>query len=181
MIDLKIETDLAVRNMEAKVCSRGGTEDAATLTSKHSQMPYLRERRAGDCLRAKYMERRTLPMPIRVLKLVVYGEREQTKKALCSVAMRRRHLSRDCTGYLAYALSNQLRGSVVSEPSGVLSGDLSGFRPVDMLRLAFGSGVVSSLVLVELAPAERSESDAGCEFLARLSGLAAAQLLLVDC
>ncbi|KAJ9546678.1 hypothetical protein OSB04_019221 [Centaurea solstitialis] len=74
MFALKIETALAVRNLEAKVCSRGGTEDAAMLTSKHSQMPCLRERRTGDCLRAGYQERRTLPTPIWVEESLRYVE-----------------------------------------------------------------------------------------------------------
>ncbi|KAJ9544638.1 hypothetical protein OSB04_024345 [Centaurea solstitialis] len=97
MIDLKIETDLAVRNLEAKVCSRGDR-------------------------RRSYVDVEAFP------NALPKGKKECQEEV-----------------------------SVVSEPSGVLLGDLSGFRSVDMLRLAFGSGVVSSLVLVELAPADVKE------------------------
>ncbi|KAJ9544328.1 hypothetical protein OSB04_024035 [Centaurea solstitialis] len=59
-----METALNARNLEAKVCSIGGIEDAAMLTSKRFQMPYLRERRTDDCLRGGYQERKTVPAPV---------------------------------------------------------------------------------------------------------------------
>ncbi|KAJ9565976.1 hypothetical protein OSB04_001942 [Centaurea solstitialis] len=62
MIDPKIETTRAARNLEVKVFSRGGIEDSAMLTLKHSRMLYM-ERRAGDCLRGGYQERKMLPKP----------------------------------------------------------------------------------------------------------------------
>ncbi|KAJ9547183.1 hypothetical protein OSB04_019726 [Centaurea solstitialis] len=61
-IDPKIETTRATRNLEVKVFIRGGIEDSAMLTSKHSRMLYM-ERRVGDCLRDGYQERKMLPKP----------------------------------------------------------------------------------------------------------------------
>ncbi|KAJ9538791.1 hypothetical protein OSB04_031524 [Centaurea solstitialis] len=59
-----IETTLAARNLEAKVYSRSGIEDAAMWTSKRFQMLYLKERRVGDCLRDGYLERKMFPTPV---------------------------------------------------------------------------------------------------------------------
>ncbi|KAJ9562437.1 hypothetical protein OSB04_007597 [Centaurea solstitialis] len=256
MIDLKIETDLPVRNLEAKVCSRGETEDAATLTAKHSQMPCLRERRIGDCLCAKYQERRTLPMPIWVLK-----DKRSLESHLGGLASSTRgYSSREDQGGRLVRTQGPSGGGIVGRvqrkrvnQDGVLFGRVEETVPVArafgrsigiptgrhveirfdlMLGLAsvartpvvsgfaiYGSwrrraGVIAWVVVSrnslrlpsgigipylkicnlfeqsqeaawfqhqlrwrrETSTRQRSESDAGCEFLARLSGLAAAQL-----
>ncbi|KAJ9561266.1 hypothetical protein OSB04_006426 [Centaurea solstitialis] len=70
-MELKIETTLTARNLEARVYGRGGIEDATMWTSKRFQMPYLKERISGDCLCDGYQERKMFPTLVVNLNVVV--------------------------------------------------------------------------------------------------------------
>ncbi|KAJ9544327.1 hypothetical protein OSB04_024034 [Centaurea solstitialis] len=141
MIDPKIETTLTARNLEAKRAVLVVTE---FIAEKIQEVENVYKEYTVEIFEVKFRinlissSMKEINVLIDMDWSIVYGERECTKTVLCSVAMMRRYLSLGWTGNLAYALDDQLRGSIgVSESPDVFSGDLSGFRPIGMSRLGF--------------------------------------------